>query len=179
VIHPQAGQFLTPVSLIGIASGIFMALAQVMLRHLAKIKESTDKIVFHLYVSCTVISLAFILFEKFFVGHNIVKVHSGGHAMFVIIMLITLGCISLIAQRILTKAFSHMPAAKLAPFLYVSIPISSIIGWAFWSQQLDINFYLGGVMILIGILFITLDSKKEKICTLHKQQHKHSLKGVN
>lgn len=160
VMHPSLYGLFVPASLIGLASGILMAVAQVMLRHLAKIKESVEKIVFYIYFTSTVFSLVIILVESLLTRHNGLAIHLGGHPTLVFALLLALGLISLIAQRTLTKAFQYMPAAKLAPFLYISVPVSSLLGWVIWRQQLTLDLLIGAIFILIGVLFITLEKAR-------------------
>ncbi len=164
VIHPKFDKILTFGNYIGLASGILMAFAQIMLRRLVQVKEPTDRIVFYLYSSAATFSILFILVEQIWGGHQLIKIQTNQHAMYVYSLLLILGITSLIAQRILTMAFQYMPAAKLAPFLYVSIPISGFLGWFCWGQGLSAWFYAGGVLILLGMLIIVVDQMKEARC---------------
>src|SRR3990167_10914102 len=161
VIHPGVHTFMKPASLIGLGSGILMAMAQVMLRHLAKIKEPVKKIVFYIYFTSTLFSLLIILIESVIRHRDLLSIHIGLHGTWVILLLLSLGLISLVAQHTLTKAFHYMSAAKLAPLLYISVPVSSLIGWVIWRQALTLNLLLGGILILIGVLFITFEKNKE------------------
>jgi drug/metabolite transporter (DMT)-like permease len=52
-----------------------------------------------------------------------------------------------------------MPAGKLMPFLYVSVPISSLIGWIFWHQQLSYFTVIGTIFVVMGVTFIMFESK--------------------
>lgn len=162
VIHPGVDGFFTPISIIGVCSGFLMAVAQVMLRHLAKQKVAINQIVFYLYLMASIFTLLIIGAESLFVQGAIIKITGHANYIFVFGMLVLLGVISLVAQRSLTKAFYFMPAAKLAPYLYVSVPVSSLIGWFFWQQGLGVSFYVGAVFVLLGVLLVTFDNKQEK-----------------
>lgn len=168
VIHPGFGNFISIDSLIGIASGILMAFSQIMLRHLARIKTSIDKIVFYQYLTSSIITLGVIAFEVFSMhGTTILKTLEPKTLPFVIAMLLLLGIISLIAQRVLTKAFHYLPASILAPFLYVSVPISSIVGWVVWGQKLTLTMVTGCLLVILGACIITYISMlTNKISTL-------------
>ena len=158
VIHPKPGEFLSFVSLIGLASGFLMAVSQVMLRYLAKLNESVNNIVFYLYLTCVMSTLFFIVLEYFFNHHqtDVHLIHSA-HPVFVYGMLFFLGLLSFFAQRALTRAFQYMPAGKLAPYLYVSIPISSLYGWIFWHQQISSTVILGSAVVVVGVCIIAFD----------------------
>ncbi|MCX7121990.1 MAG: EamA family transporter [Gammaproteobacteria bacterium] len=170
VMHPSMIGLFSPVTLVGLASGVLMAMAQVMLRHLSKIKEPPKKIVFYIYLASTFSSLFIILIENRLSDKNALTISTGGHSFLVISMLILLGLISLIAQRTLTKAFQYLPAAKLVPFLYISVPVSSLLGWILWKQQLTPNLLMGAGLILTGVLFITIEKNKESICVQQQEQ---------
>ncbi|MDF2690773.1 MAG: rane protein [Gammaproteobacteria bacterium] len=161
VINPGVGEFFTPASLIGMASGILMAASQVMLRHLAKNKISVDKIVFYQYLTSSIASLLIIGLELLLFHHStIFRSIPSKNWLFIIVMLLLLGLISIIAQRTLTKAFHHLPAALLAPFLYVSVPISSLLGWIIWQQRITEMTMLGCFLVILGGCMITYISFK-------------------
>ena len=164
VMHPSYSGLVSCGSLIGLASGVLMALAQVMLRYLSRIKEPVEKIVFYVYLTSTIFSLFVIVFESLIMGENKLVSHTQGSALHAITMLSILGVIGLIAQRTLTKAFQYMPAAKLAPFLYISIPVSSLLGRVIWKQPITADLYIGALLILSGVLFITFEKNRELKC---------------
>lgn len=154
IINPSIKSFINPISFIGLTSGIFMALSQVILKLLANKGESSTNIVFYLYFMGSLISAIFIMLEGLITKNNSLNIINFSHNSYVLLILLCLGLVSLIAQRILTKAFYYMEAIKLAPFLYLSIPISSLIGFLFWKQTITVNFVSGTSLILIGIFTI-------------------------
>jgi drug/metabolite transporter (DMT)-like permease len=158
IIHPKSTEFLSLLTFVGLASGFLMAVSQVMLRYLAKLNESVDNIVFYLYLTCVISALFFITLEDFFSSHGsgLHFIH-GNHDGFVYSGLLVLGFLSFFAQRILTKAFKYMPASKLAPYLYISIPISSIYGWIFWHQHINYFVLLGSALVVAGTCIITFN----------------------
>lgn len=166
VMHPTMNGLLGDGSLIGLASGVFMALAQIMLRYLAKLKESTEKIVFYIYATSVIFSLITIAIESAIKHTDSLIIHPNGHIFFVIVLIIALGVIGLIAQRTMTKAFHYLPASKLVPLLYISVPISSLLGWILWKQQLTLDLWIGASFILTGVLLITFEKKKEITCVV-------------
>ena len=160
VIHPKPGEFLSLATLIGLSSGFLMAVSQVMLRHLAKLNESVDNIVFYLYLTCVISTFFCITFESVLNSQSsgVHFLHSD-HKDFLYSMLLCLGLLSFFAQRALTKAFKYMPASKLAPFLYVSVPISSVYGCVVWHQIISYVVLLGSAFIVAGVCIITFDLK--------------------
>jgi len=144
---------------VALASGMLMAMAIVMLQVLAKNNEPTDKIVFYLYLMCSIVSLLAIAVEAMTTSHTGSFVHIDQKNMFfVFTMLFALGAVSYISQRVMTNAFKYMPAAKLAPFFYISVPFASVVDWAIWKQTLTMNALIGFLLVVIGVLIL---SKKQ------------------
>ena len=162
IINPSFGSFFNSFAVIGLSSGIFMAISQVLLKLLTNKEESSNKILFYLYFMCSLISIVFITLETFITKKNPIVIYNYTHTLNLLLTLLCLGLISLTAQYILTKAFYYMEAIKLAPFLYLSIPISSLIGWVFWLQKITINFIVGTFFVIIGIFIIIYIQTKQK-----------------
>ncbi len=164
VMHPGLNSFLSPVAIIGLVAGFLMAVATIFLRYMVKEGESVNKIVFYLYLMCTLVTVVVITTKCIF-KHNIVDAFQINmqDLNFVITILLSLGVISLIAQRTLTKAFQYMSAGTLMPFLYMSVPISSFIGWVFWRQQFTYSVAIGTLFVVSGVVIIMLE-KQIKNC---------------
>jgi drug/metabolite transporter (DMT)-like permease len=164
VIHPGINGFVSIVALIGLASGFLMAIASVFLRYMVKAGESINKIVFYLYLMCSVVTIT-LIGGKCAVNFNLIdafKINTD-HIYFIICTLMSLGVISIIAQRTLTKAFQYMPAGKLMPFLYVSVPISSLFGWIFWRQQFTYSAAIGTIVVVAGVIIIMFENNIKQI----------------
>jgi len=159
VIHPSFNGLFTFASFVGLASGILMAMAQVMLRYLVNKKVAANQIVFSLYLMSAIAAILILVVESLFVKQNWINLSLHTGYLYIIGLLFLLGISSLIAQRLLTWAFHFMPAGKLVPLLYVSVPVSSLIGWWGWQQYLDIYFYFGAILVLIGVLFIAFENR--------------------
>lgn len=160
VLHPGVGSFFKLGSFIGLSAAILMAISQVMLRSLVNQKMKTTQIVFFLYLMASISSALIILIESLIAHQSLIGVHLGNdHISFVVFILLLLGLSSLISQRTMTYAFQFMPATKLVPVLFVSVPASGLIGWLFWSQHIGARFCIGAVLIFLGIMLITFDKK--------------------
>lgn len=159
IVHPGINAFISPVAFIGLLSGFLMAVSQVMLRFVAKHKEPVNRILFYLYLMCTVTACVIIAAEML-LQHNtaIITNINKADAGFIVLMLLILGFLSLVAQRTLTRAFQYLPAAKLAPLLYLSVPISSFIGWVIWQQRFTEVMAFGSVLVVVGACVITFEN---------------------
>lgn len=169
IIHPGFNAFFSRIAFIGLASGFLMAVSQVMLRSVAKKNEPVNKIVFYQYFTCSLVAVAVISIEAIY-QHNlrVVEMVNLSKLHFVAPMLLLLGSLCLIGQRVLAKAFQYMPAAKLAPFLYISVPISSIVGWLVWGQTFTTGMALGAVLVIMGVCVITFERKVQITASILK-----------
>jgi drug/metabolite transporter (DMT)-like permease len=174
IIHPGLSDFVSFYCLVGLGSGFVMALSQVILRSLAKNKILTSNIVFYQYLTCTFFSFIFILCE-IASAHKATQIISISYnkLYFVLIMLMILGIIGIVAQLCLTKAFKYMPAAKLTPFLYISIPISCFLGWFFWNQNITEASVIGTCFIVIGICTVSFGNSIQVKKLLHTLRFNH------
>jgi drug/metabolite transporter (DMT)-like permease len=138
-----------------------MSIQQTLLRFLARSGMLANKIVFHQCVMCTLVSLIIVGVEKI-IGHsgNAIIHTSYDKIPYIIFILIVLGSLSFFAQKTVTKAFQYMSAAKLAPYLFVSVPISSLIGWVIWGQRFTLMMVIGAILVITGVVIIAFDRQR-------------------
>lgn len=141
ILKPGLALF-TPVSLIGLASGLFAALAMVSIRRLSK-TEPTLRIVFYFSLVCTVVSAVPLLWRW-------QTPDSGLWAL-----LIGMGALASLAQLLLTRAYAHAPASQVGPFTYATVIFAAGIGWIFWGEIQDLLSFGGTALVcLAGVLTI-------------------------
>ncbi|HEU5338432.1 MAG TPA: DMT family transporter [Sulfuricaulis sp.] len=141
ILKPGLALF-TPVSLIGLASGLFAALAMVSIRRLSK-TEPTLRIVFYFSLVCTVVSAAPLAWRW----------QTPDPALWV--LLIGMGALASLAQLLLTRAYAHAPASQVGPFTYSTVVFAAGIGWIFWSEIQDFLSFGGTALVcLAGVLTI-------------------------
>jgi drug/metabolite transporter (DMT)-like permease len=141
ILKPGLGMF-TPVSLIGLASGMFGALAMVSIRRLSK-TEPTLRIVFYFSAVCTAVSAVPLLWRW----------QTPDPALWT--LLILMGVLASLAQLLLTRAYSHAPAAQVGPFTYSTVVFAAAIGWIFWGEIPDLLSFGGTALVcLAGIMTI-------------------------
>jgi len=141
ILKPGLGMF-TPVSLIGLASGMFGALAMVSIRRLSK-TEPTLRIVFYFSVVCTAVSAVPLAWRW----------QTPDPGLWT--LLILMGALASLAQLLLTRAYSHAPAAQVGPFTYSTVVFAAAIGWMFWGEIPDLLSFGGTALVcLAGIMTI-------------------------
>lgn len=141
ILKPGLDLF-TPVSLIGVASGVFAALAMVSIRRLTH-TEPTLRIVFYFSAVCTAVSALPLIWRW----------QTPDPGLWT--LLILMGALASLAQLLLTRAYSHAPAAQVGPFTYSTVVFAATIGWIFWDEIPDLLSFGGIALVcLAGIMTI-------------------------
>jgi drug/metabolite transporter (DMT)-like permease len=141
ILKPGLDLF-TPVSLIGVAAGMFAALAMVSIRRLTH-TEPTFRIVYYFSLVCTAVSAVPLAWRW----------QTPDPGLWA--LLIGMGALASLAQLLLTRAYSHAPAAQVGPFTYSTVVFAAAIGWIFWGEIPDLLSFGGTALVcLAGIMTI-------------------------
>ncbi len=136
ILKPTMGG-LSPVTLIGLASGVFAALATVGVRSLSR-TEPPERIVFYFGAMGTLGSGIPVLWNW-----QTPDLRQWG-------ILFGIGVLATMAQVLLTRGISHVPAGHVGPFSYSTVVFATLIGWLAWGELLDAFSLFGGVMVCAG-----------------------------
>ncbi len=66
------------------------------------------------------------------------------------LLLIGVGLATTVGQFLLTRGYQNAPASSVGIFTYSSVIFGSFLGWLFWSELLDINYFFGAVLIVLA-----------------------------
>jgi drug/metabolite transporter (DMT)-like permease len=150
-------------SFLGILSGFLMACATVIMKQLTIKKESVTKIVFQLYLFSSITAIIVILITVGIDFHyKLINIPAGACFSSILIYLVGLGVLSIVAQITFTKASHYLMVSKQAPFLFLSVLVSSLLGWIIWKQAITSTVIGGGILIFIGIYIVIFEKSKEK-----------------
>ncbi len=139
---------LTPIALIGLAAGIFSALAMAGIRKLTNTEPAT-RIVFYFSLTSTLVSALPLLWNWQTPTPDLW------------LSLVLIGGLSTAAQILMTRGYACAPAAQVGPFLYAIVVFAALFGWAFWDELPDWLSLTGAlVVIAAGILTIRMAGKK-------------------
>lgn len=155
ILNPKFDGFSSKTVLIGLSSAILMACGSVLLRMLAVAKEPLSRIVFYQYLSCSCFTLLGITASQA-LNLPLKEISLSNINWAIIGVLILLGCLSWMAQLTFSKASYLLPASKLAPFFYASVPISSLLGYVFWNQKISLVACLGSIFVFLGLYVCAL-----------------------
>ena len=139
---------LAPIALIGVAAGIFSALAMAGIRKLTH-TEPVTRVVFYFSLFATIGSALPLLWAW----------QSPPVELWFVLFLI--GAISTAAQLLLTRAYAYAPAAQVGPFSYGTVVFAALLGWLLWSEIPD-TLSAGGTLLVIaaGILTIHMGGRQ-------------------
>lgn len=66
------------------------------------------------------------------------------------LLLMGVGLATTIGQFLLTRGYQNAPAASVGIFTYTSVIFGSFLGWLFWRELLDMNYFFGAVLIVLA-----------------------------
>ncbi len=141
ILKPGLDLFI-PVSLIGLAAGLFSALSMVNIRRLTR-TESVTRIVFYFSFIAALVSTIPLLWR----WQTPAPALWGG--------LITIGVLSTLGQLLLTRAYAHASIAQVGPFIYTTVIFAGLIDWILWRETLGLLSFAGAALVCFaGILTI-------------------------
>jgi drug/metabolite transporter (DMT)-like permease len=141
LLKPGVGMFSVP-AIVGLASGVFAAVAMVSIRSMAGIEPST-RIVF--YFSFLGMLLSSVPLAWAWQSPTVVQ--------WALLML--LGALAAGGQLLLTRGYMSAPAAKVGPFTYTSVLFAALLGWMLWDETLDARSWYGALLVIAaGVLIV-------------------------
>ncbi len=139
---------LAPIALIGLASGLFSALAMAGIRKLTD-TEPAIRVVFYFSLVSTLVSALPLAWRW----------QTPAAELWLPLFLI--GVLSTVAQILMTRGYAHAPAAQAGPFLYAIVVFAGLFGWALWQEVPDWLSFAGTLLVVLsGILAIRLGGRK-------------------
>ena len=145
ILKPGSGVF-QPVAMVGLAAGVFVAVAMVSIRRMST-SEPTIRIVFYFTVLSTLISAVPLVWSW----------QSPQPKIWWLLVLI--GLLAAVGQMLLTKGYSLAPAAQVGPFTYGNVVFATVLGWLFWGESLDFMTWAGAFLICIAGIITTRRTK--------------------
>ncbi len=133
--------------LIGLASGLLLAVSMVGTRLLSR-HESSGKIMFYYFGLSFLLSLPFAL-----LNWQPIPLQAWPY-------LIYIGLSIFIAMWLYTKAYSYAKPSLVSPISYFSVVCSGLIGWVVWNHvPSTLSFFGIAVVVLAGVFTVYLGSK--------------------
>ncbi len=141
ILKPGSGLF-QPIALMGVASAVLAALAQVGVRRLTE-TEPVIRIVFYFATISTVLSGLPLIGQRDLPEPRLLA------------LLVLMGVVATVAQLLLTRAYAEAPAAQVGPFIYACVPFAALLEGLILEQWPDALSLLGSVFVAgAGILVL-------------------------
>jgi drug/metabolite transporter (DMT)-like permease len=152
ILRPGSG-VMEPVALLGVASALFAAVAQVGVRRLTR-TEPVARIVFYFAITATLLS-AFPAAVSWTTPRGMVWWAA-----------LAMGAAATGGQLTMTRAYAHAPASRVGPFVYSAVVFAAALDWLFWRKLPDAFTVAGGVLVAgAGILSLRLNPAEAEIET--------------
>lgn len=149
ILKPDSG-IINVISFAGIGAGMCVAVAAVTIRRMSD-TESPGTMVFYFTLISTIVS-ALPLFWAW-----------QRPTLSQFQLLVVMGAVAVAGQYFMAKGYALAPSAQVGPFTYATVVFSSILGWIFWQEGLDIYFSAGAVLICFSGIFATRSRRKKAI----------------
>jgi drug/metabolite transporter (DMT)-like permease len=141
ILKPGTGLF-EPAAVVGLASALFAAVAQVGIRRLTR-SEPTTRIVFYFAVIASVVS-----------GLPLLRTWVTPTPTLWLV-LVAMGTVATFGQLCLTRAYAFGPAARVGPFIYTGPVFASLIDWLLWGTLPD-AYSVVGALLVVGAAVLAL-----------------------
>jgi drug/metabolite transporter (DMT)-like permease len=150
ILKPWADDF-NPIALLPLAAALCWAIYSLMVKKLSAY-DSPTTIVVYLFILITPFNLLSVLQSSQFALPNTMQL---GY-------LILLGFLTAIAQLAIAKAYNLADAAYLQPFDFLKLPLNVLAGWIVFQAEPPGRLWLGALLIITAILYITYQESGRK-----------------
>ncbi len=146
-------------ALLALASAFFVALAILQIRLIGK-TMGTLPMLFYYFLMSTVITTPFGLIKMVI-----------PHSSKILLFLLLIGVIGFIYQLCSTLSYKLAPVRLTTPILYLNVLLGSLFEWALWGQKPTLSFWIGCLIIIIGVLITLFFGHPNAVPTIKGDPH--------
>jgi drug/metabolite transporter (DMT)-like permease len=148
IIKPNTNLFTDPGNLIGLASGIFLAIAYLIMKILTD-TETGLRIIFFYFCIGMLIQIPLLYFPQELPAlDSCLYAGCGGLMLF-------------LAQLALVKAYTYAEASEVGVYQYSSVVFVALLNWLFWSNTPDLLDCIGFILVTVAGIIIIHDGAKK------------------
>jgi drug/metabolite transporter (DMT)-like permease len=147
ILRPGPGM-LRPAALLGLGSGVLMAVAMVSIRRMSD-TEPPGRIVFYFSLLATVVSSVPLIWSWQTPTPQAMTILGG------------IALLAVLGQMLLTRGYSLAPAGRVGPFSYANIVFAALLGWIFWSETLTALTGLGTLLVCSAGMLIAAHGHRQ------------------
>ena len=134
LILKPGSELFSVVALIGVASAVLAAVAQVGIRRLTR-TDPVPRIVFYFaLIAASITALALPFAWRMPTWPTIIA-------------LVSTGTFATIGQLAVTRGYAHAPAALVGPFIYTGVVFAALLDWILWRSLPDPLFVPGALLV--------------------------------
>jgi drug/metabolite transporter (DMT)-like permease len=148
ILKPGVEMF-NPASLIGLASGLFVAISLLGIHELGK-TEAPYTIIFYYFMLSFIFSVIAVIFDWQTPDFK------------TLLILIGVGFVGALTQECSIRALINAPAKIVAPLMYSIIIFSGLMDWIFWGHIPDLLAIIGIILTCAGSIFATIYGKEKQ-----------------
>jgi drug/metabolite transporter (DMT)-like permease len=137
-----------PASLIGLASGLFVAISLLGVHELGK-SEAPYTIIFYYFMLSFIFSIVVVIFNWQTPDFK------------TLLLLVGIGFVGALTQECSIRALINAPAKIVAPLMYSIIIFSGLMDWFFWKHIPDLLAFIGILLTCVGSIFATIYGKEK------------------
>lgn len=156
--------------LIGLISGMLAALAYLQVRHLGRLGEPEDRVVFYFCALGTVGGALACVIRAYLPGSDGVIWHS--HDLTGVIHIIVIGVCAALGQIAMTRAYQLGKTLVTANLQYTGIVFASIWGILIWDDKLSWLGWLGITVIIASGVAVTFFDVRNKSAVVFSASQK-------
>lgn len=149
IIKPNKNILTDPGNLIGLAAGLALAIAYLIMKSLSA-TETGLRIIFYYFGIGLLMQVPLLFFTAQTPTHEIAFYSA------------LCGIVLMIAQLALIKAYTYAEAAQVGVYQYCSVVFVAIIEWIIWSKSPLLSDYIGFILVSAAGIFIITSGKKLK-----------------
>lgn len=142
ILKPGSDLF-TPISLVGLISGVFWALSQILYGHNIR-SERREINMFYLFFTCSLLTLPSLWFYPESITLAVQK------DAILPLLLTALALVTLLSQYYRAHAFHFYHPSALSVFLYFTIVISGFLDWVIFHEIPSTTTLIGAAFIITG-----------------------------
>lgn len=151
IIKPGPSILTDPGNLIGLASGISLAIAYLIMKFLTA-TETGLRILFYYFLIGVLIQIPLLAFAQTPVSYTLI-----GYASLC-------GIVLMLAQVGLVRAYIYATASEVGVYQYSSVVFVAIVEWLIWAKAPDLLDCAGFILVAIaGIFIITFSGKVNEV----------------
>lgn len=147
ILHPTLNNGQLPWAMVGLASGIFAAIALLSVRALGRLGEPEARTVFYFCLSGALIGLLGMLIS----GMHPLSLHASA-------LMLGIGVFAVLAQLAITRAYGYGKTLLAANLNYFGIVFASLYGLVLWNEAIV-------PLSVLGIIFIILSGAYATWCS--------------